>query len=130
MTEPLTDEDRKEILHQAKKPYSSVDEKYLRDWLLGALATTDARDKQIREHDCGYALTKALAIAENRGEEIEALEWLVEGYRQRLTEAKERKVVLDGMTQEQKDAVFFIKACVADALRFTVADYPGGEADE
>lgn len=35
-TDRLTEEER-DILDQAKKPYGSVDERYLRDWLLDSL---------------------------------------------------------------------------------------------
>ncbi len=36
---------------------------------------------------------------------------------QRLQEAKDRKVLLNGMTQEQKAAIFDIKAIVSDGVR-------------
>ena len=41
---------------------------------------------------------------------------LVDGMGQRLEEAMNRKVLLNGMSQEQKAAIFDIKAFVGDAL--------------
>lgn len=109
MTEPLTDEDRKKILLQAKKPYGSVDEKYLRDWLLGALATIDVRDKQ-----------------------IEAWEWLV-GRKDAGIEVagvahqiyKHHCLITTAEVAQRDDC----PGCVrfAAVLALTVADYPGGE---
>ena len=41
---------------------------------------------------------------------------LVDGLGQRLEEAQNRKVLLNGMTQEQKAAIFDIKAILSDGL--------------
>ena len=54
------------------------------------------------------------------GRAVEALEeaqGLAANLAQRLQEAKDRKVLLNGMTQEQKAAVFDIKAIVSDGVR-------------
>lgn len=62
-------------------------------------------------------LRALLAELKEAQEKLGAVEGLAANLAQRLKEAKGRKVQLNGMTQEQKAAIFAIKTIVSDGVR-------------
>lgn len=63
-------------------------------------------------------------------EALEEAQGLAANLAQRLQEAKDRKVLLNGMTKEQKAAIFDIKALVSDGLRHYDRILRGSKEDE
>jgi len=77
---------------------------------------TDPKLAQMAEA-AAVLMTEATPCGHKALAEREALRGLAAKLAQRLQEAKDRKVLLNGMTQEQKAAIFEIKAIVSDGLR-------------